>query len=103
MPWPVFIPLVSYFVAFTWFAFDAAGLPPSEQKRRALMRSAMIFIAVAVFDFVMAVVGQHRFAVSSFICFSPLPIGQAIAVLWQRSRLAEPPSVRTAFIPHSKN
>ena len=44
MPWPFFLSAVTFFAAFTWFAFDAAGWPPSEQKRRALTRSAVVFL-----------------------------------------------------------
>jgi hypothetical protein len=102
MPWPFFLSAVTFFAAFTWFAFDAAGWPPSEQKRRALTRSAVVFFAVALCDLVLAAVGPRRFAVSPFISFSLLPIGQGIAVLWQRSRFLAGNAAQGTFFARPK-
>jgi hypothetical protein len=102
MPWPFFLASTLFFAAFTWYAFDAAGLPPSPQKRRALTRSAVVFFAAALCDFVMAAVGPRRFAIAPFVAFSLLPIGQGIVALWQRSRLAAAQHRRRAFVAFSK-
>jgi membrane protein required for beta-lactamase induction len=102
MPWPFFLTAVTFLAAFTWFAFDAAGLPPSELKRRALIRSAVVFFAVALCDLVLAAVGPRHFAVTPFISFSLLPIGQGIAILWQRSRLSAAHAAQGSFLAHPK-
>jgi len=89
MPWPIFPPLALFFGALIWFGFDAGGLPPCERKLQAYSRSAIVFFAAALCDVALEVAGPLRFAHTTSILFSLLPVSQGIAALWERSRLSK--------------